>query len=57
MHFKKLTVALVMALVLVLSVGTVSIVGEIPSASANGSIETPRLWLAGLFELLRLGTL
>jgi hypothetical protein len=33
MHFKKLAVTLVMALALVLSVGTAGVMGEIPSDS------------------------
>jgi hypothetical protein len=36
MHFKKLVVTLVVALALVLSVGSVSLVSETPSASAHG---------------------
>jgi hypothetical protein len=35
LHFKKLAVTLVVALALVLSVGTASVMGEIPSASAH----------------------
>jgi len=34
-NFKKLAVTLVVALALVLSVGTASVMGEIPSASAD----------------------
>jgi hypothetical protein len=36
MHFKRLVVTLVVALALVLSVGSVSFVSETPSASAHG---------------------
>jgi hypothetical protein len=35
MHFKKLVVTLVVALALVLSVGTLSVMGEILSASVE----------------------
>jgi hypothetical protein len=38
MNFKKLAVTLVVALALVLSVGTASVMGEIPSASADGYV-------------------